>query len=467
MSKTSKLLSAVAVLAAMPLATYAQEAAPPPEPLYEEPLASEPAVEKAVAAETLVTEVMDDRWIVTPAIGALLSDQSDFDAGISFSLSALKPWRDHLALEFTVGYNELETSDAGDYERVFGSAQLLWFPKTPFYDNGDTHFYGLAGVQGASIDFLNESLGGYGPTVGVGLFQYFGGLRLRGEVRYQLDDISEDGVVPDETFYTWTAMLGLAIPLGKKPLPPDYDEDDDGVPDHRDKCPGTPKGVKVDAEGCPLDSDGDGVPDQFDKCPDTPPGVRVDANGCPLDSDGDGVPDFYDKCPDTPKGVIVNAEGCPLDSDGDGVPDGIDQCPGTLPGMKVDSRGCVIPQVYELKGVHFEFDKSRVMIDSGVILDRVAQSLLNEPGARIEIAGHTCDLGSDAYNLKLSQRRAQSVVDYLMSKGVPPGSLAAKGYGETQPVKPNLDEAHREFNRRTELRILETSTGQPAEVKPE
>jgi len=67
------------------------------------------------------------------------------------------------------------------------------------------------------------------------------------------------------------------------------------------------------------DSDGDGVPDRLDKCPDTPKGVAVDADGCPPDSDGDGVPDYLDKCPNTPTGVQVDADGCPLDSDGDGV----------------------------------------------------------------------------------------------------------------------------------------------------
>ncbi|MDP4274390.1 MAG: OmpA family protein [Bacteroidota bacterium] len=118
------------------------------------------------------------------------------------------------------------------------------------------------------------------------------------------------------------------------------DSDGDGVPDYLDKCPGTPQGVAVDANGCPLDSDGDGVPDYLDKCPNTPPGVKVNASGCPLDSDGDGVPDYLDKCPDTPHGVAVGKNGCPLDSDGDGVPDYLDKCPGTPKGVTVDAKGC-------------------------------------------------------------------------------------------------------------------------------
>ncbi|MDP4238732.1 MAG: thrombospondin type 3 repeat-containing protein [Bacteroidota bacterium] len=118
------------------------------------------------------------------------------------------------------------------------------------------------------------------------------------------------------------------------------DTDGDGVPDKIDKCPDTPKGVQVDALGCPIDTDGDGVPDYLDKCPDTPKGAAVDANGCPLDTDGDGVPDYLDKCPDTPKGVTVDASGCPFDADGDGVPDYLDQCPNTPAGVAVDAKGC-------------------------------------------------------------------------------------------------------------------------------
>ena len=74
------------------------------------------------------------------------------------------------------------------------------------------------------------------------------------------------------------------------------------------------------------DSDGYGVLNTYDRCPNTPRGVKVDSMGCPLDSDGDGVYDSLDECPGTPKGVKVDSKGCPLDSDGDGVYDDKDQC---------------------------------------------------------------------------------------------------------------------------------------------
>ncbi len=120
------------------------------------------------------------------------------------------------------------------------------------------------------------------------------------------------------------------------------DTDKDSVPDYLDKCPNTPAGIAVDSVGCPIDSDNDGVPDYLDKCPNTPYKIAVDANGCPFDTDGDGVPDYLDKCLDTPAGTRVDANGCPLDADGDGVDDLKDECPDTPEGVKVDEKGCPV-----------------------------------------------------------------------------------------------------------------------------
>jgi outer membrane protein OmpA-like peptidoglycan-associated protein len=133
--------------------------------------------------------------------------------------------------------------------------------------------------------------------------------------------------------------FGGSFVLGKP-----RDKDKDGVVDRLDKCPDTPKGVKVDKHGCPIDTDGDGVPDYLDKCPNTPleASGKVDANGCPLDSDGDGIPDYLDKCPNTPAAALgkVDSVGCPLDTDHDSIPDYLDKCPDTPLGVKVDSVGC-------------------------------------------------------------------------------------------------------------------------------
>lgn len=126
------------------------------------------------------------------------------------------------------------------------------------------------------------------------------------------------------------------------------DSDGDGVPDYLDQCPGTPTEAYglVDSVGCPIDSDGDGVPDYLDECPDTPEAARgfIDEKGCATDADSDGIADYMDECPNTPAEAIgfTDEKGCPLDTDGDGVPDYLDQCPNTPEAAYnyIDSLGC-------------------------------------------------------------------------------------------------------------------------------
>lgn len=434
----------------------------------------------AMAIEEIDTEIYDTRCFIDPMVGGVFGADDNLDGGWAGELRfgcPVGPKSDNwvarkLAWEIGGGYHELDATLSNgaksDYRRAFGDIGLMLFFDEAFAgSSGNTHWYSKASLHASDIGWLTRNSYALGGSLGFGVIQEIGRIGLRAEIRYLIDAYQGTKFIPDDTFNIVPLVVGLHIPIGPEPKRPSYDDDGDGVPNNRDKCPNTPIGVKVGADGCPLDSDGDGVPDTSDKCPDTPAGVAVDATGCPLDSDGDGVPDARDKCPDTPKGVIVNADGCPLDSDGDGVPDGIDKCPDTLPGIKVNSVGCAIPQVYELRGVHFEYNKARLLIDSQYLLDRVARSLVNEPGAKIMVAGHTCDLGSDAYNTKLSQSRAEAVQQFLVSKGVPAGSLTAKGFGEKQPVKPNTSEENREYNRRVELRILESSTGQPVQVQPQ
>lgn len=197
------------------------------------------------------------------------------------------------------------------------------------------------------------------------------------------------------------------------------------------------------------DSDGDGVPDDRDQCPNTPAGVAVDASGCPLDTDGDGVPDYKDECPGTPAGVEVNASGCPLDSDGDGVPDYMDQCPNTPAGAEVNALGCEADVV--LQDVNFEFDSAKLTPGAERILDGVAQKLSANENVRVRLEGHTDSIGSDSYNKDLSQRRANSVKDYLTSQGIAASRMQAIGYGEEQPIATNETAAGRAQNRRVEL----------------
>jgi outer membrane protein OmpA-like peptidoglycan-associated protein len=107
-----------------------------------------------------------------------------------------------------------------------------------------------------------------------------------------------------------------------------------------------------------------------------------------------------------------------------------------------------------LKNIFYDFDKANLRMESMSELTRVLEVLNEMPALKIEVSSHTDSKGSDEYNNKLSQARAQSVVDYLVSKGVKPDRVIAKGYGKAQPVATNETEEGRQLNRRTEFRIL-------------
>lgn len=138
-----------------------------------------------------------------------------------------------------------------------------------------------------------------------------------------------------------------------------------------------------------------------------------------------------------------------MDTDSDGVNDCLDKCPGTISGSQVDAQGC--PIKLEIKGVNFRYDSAELTPEAMSILDGVAESLINFPQKNdIEVQGHTSSEGSSRHNLRLSQRRSQSVADYLSQKGVT-NKLTARGYGEDQPVADNSTEEGRMQNRRVEL----------------
>jgi OmpA-OmpF porin, OOP family len=141
------------------------------------------------------------------------------------------------------------------------------------------------------------------------------------------------------------------------------------------------------------------------------------------------------------------------DSDGDGIIDSKDKCPGTPPNTRVDGDGCPLPKVLQLKGVTFEFNKSRLRPDSKTVLDTVVEIMKRYPDMQVELAGHTDNVGSDSYNQKLSEQRAEAVRQYLINAGIASGNMTAAGYGEKEPIATNDTEEGRELNRRTELRI--------------
>jgi OOP family OmpA-OmpF porin len=331
---------------------------------------------------------------------------------------------------------------------------------SPYFTGGFGVVHWDANYRPEGLDLEDERDPAVGAGAGLEVFlTEVIALDLGGKFRYMLTDdkdlIGLSTHNPDLTAsndkYLWYFGLGLTWYPGKC-----KDDDNDGICNRKDDCPDTPLGCIVDERGCEIDSDGDGVCDGLDKCPDTPMGATVDKRGCPKDSDGDGVFDGIDKCPDTPKGCRVDKVGCPMDSDGDGVCDGIDKCPDTPKGVEVDEVGCPkLPDLSELEGITFRFDKSNVIPTPNEILDRAVELLAAYPDVKVEIHGHTDSVGSEDYNMKLGLRRAESVKQYLADHGVNVENMTTKSFGETKPMATNDTKEGRKQNRRIHFVIAE------------
>ncbi|HCF61946.1 MAG TPA: hypothetical protein DFS52_28605, partial [Myxococcales bacterium] len=251
------------------------------------------------------------------------------------------------------------------------------------------------------------------------------------------------------------------------------DTDGDGIPDDLDRCPLDPedKDGFQDEDGCPdLDNDQDGITDEMDECPMEP--GPIENRGCPIrDRDGDGIFDHLDKCPDEPedKDGFEDEDGCPdLDNDRDGIADAQDACP-IEPGVAQDDpkqNGCprkmqlvvVKKDKIEIKQqINFQSGKAKILGKrSFQILDEVVQVLNDYPGIKkIRVEGHTDSVGSNKFNERLSQSRADSVVEYLLSQGVSADRIEAVGYGEERPIQSNATAKGRAANRRTEFNITQ------------
>ncbi len=245
---------------------------------------------------------------------------------------------------------------------------------------------------------------------------------------------------------------------------PVRDADGDGIEDGEDACP--KEAGTAERKGCPVrDADGDGIEDGEDACPKE--AGTAERKGCPVrDADGDGVVDERDACPAQPG--LMELRGCPAkDSDGDTVSDHLDNCPNEK-GV-VTNQGCPAKEKQmvvigkgglEIKEqVFFATGKSIIQPRSFKMLNQVAQVIKEHPEIeKVVIEGHTDDRGSAELNRKLSQVRAEAVMNYLVSKGVEPARLEAKGYGPDRPIASNQTEKGRAANRRVAFIIPSTES---------
>jgi OmpA-OmpF porin, OOP family len=252
------------------------------------------------------------------------------------------------------------------------------------------------------------------------------------------------------------------------------DRDGDGIADSFDQCPDVRENYNgfEDLDGCPddPDTDKDGIPDSRDACvlePEDKDGY-LDVDGCPEpDNDLDGIPDTTDKCPNEPEDPdgFEDGDGCPEpDNDKDTVLDVDDHCPNT-PGQPGGVRpGCpslIIVTATEIRitqQIQFDFNKSTIKPVSFPILDAVREVLAANPNIKIEVQGHTDNVGAANYNLKLSGQRADSVRAYLVSHGIEASRLVSKGYGMDRPLVPNNTEGNRALNRRVQFIRTESQT---------
>jgi OOP family OmpA-OmpF porin len=260
------------------------------------------------------------------------------------------------------------------------------------------------------------------------------------------------------------------------------DKDKDRIPDLTDACPDDPEDYDdfEDADGCPeLDNDKDKIVDTDDKCPLIPEDYDTfeDTDGCPEDdNDKDGIVDKLDRCPLDPedKDSFQDEDGCPEDdNDNDKIVDKLDKCPGSDADVtgKADTRetyngvddqdGCpdyklivvTDDKIVLNQKIFFAKAKTTILPKSFPLLNEVGQALKDKPKITVRIEGHTSNEGTDEYNLKLSQGRADAVRKYLIDQGIDGARMEAKGYGESLPIESNAKEAGREKNRRVEFFI--------------
>jgi outer membrane protein OmpA-like peptidoglycan-associated protein len=177
------------------------------------------------------------------------------------------------------------------------------------------------------------------------------------------------------------------------------------------------------------------------------------------DADKDGFVDEQDSCPN--EAGIAELKGCPAkDVDNDTVADHLDNCPSEA--GPADNQGCPAQQKQQVAiqsgriqlkdAVYFDTAKATIQARSFKLLDQVAKILKEHPELeRVVIEGHTDNAGKPEANLKLSQRRAESVRNYLIKKGVEPQRLEAKGFGQERPIADNKTAKGRATNRRVEF----------------
>lgn len=398
--------------------------------------------------------------IKDPVTGRVYQKIKDMSKG--FSISYWRGLTTKLDLAVKVNamfhdYNSLYNTDPNDkpVTTELGAEFEPTLNLRPFADNALIAPFLTAG---AGVGYYSGRFGAYVPA-GLGLQVNFNSVTyLFAQAHYRWT-LTKD-VIPDHLFYSF----GVAQNIGRErpapvvivtppPPPPPPDRDGDGVLDADDACPDVPGLASL--KGCP-DRDGDGIADNDDKCPDVKGLARY--QGCPIpDTDKDGINDEEDKCPTVPG--VARYQGCPIpDTDKDGVNDEEDKCinepgPASNYGCPVIKEEVIQRVNAAAKNIFFATGSSKLLAKSFKSLNDVVAALNENPTYNVQIDGHTDNTGADTMNLRLSNDRAASVKNYLVSKGIADSRLNSTGYGETTPVADNKTAAGRAKNRRVEMTL--------------
>jgi OOP family OmpA-OmpF porin len=336
-------------------------------------------------------EVFDDRWMVTPTVGGVFTDEkreTDNALLLGVGIGRFLNSRVHLEVDLSRWDADLsrrsgswESQDLGLTGRVLlgDVAREGWKP------------YVLGSLRHirSEVDRPNgtsPSTNSLGLHFGAGLMTTLNErMSFRGEVAYRYDN-DDENVVNQDDFSDWLATAGLSFAIGEASAPPAVSEQVEEM--------GEPKTMEAPVEP-PVndDNDGDGVKNDADQCPTTPPNTMVDR-----------------------------------------------------------SSGCEVAEVIDLRGVNFDFDKCTLRPDAISILNNAVEVLKNHQ-LTVSVEGHTDAVGTDAYNERLSDCRAKVVYDYLLNNGVANERISGyKGFGESSPIDTNDTAEGRANNRRTELK---------------
>ena len=429
--------------------------------------------------------------VVTDWGAAIVSEQTGLyvspDSGLIARLRLGAQFSDILGIEISGGWVPLSAAgkDVNAFEYDAG-LQLFFSTGTwrPFFmigggvyhfPDGEQRQPNADGTPGLVDNSDFDPMFFYGVGLRAMATDWFAG-------RIDLRHMFSDGLKPDGPAIgsNIEASIGVDFIFGGAPPPPPPDKDGDGTPDHQDACPDVTG--PIDNKGCPpiVDQDGDGVLDTVDECP-TVAGPAA-TGGCP-DQDGDGIADSKDKCPTV--GGPAATEGCP-DKDGDGIVDSADECPDVkglaeflgcpdddkdgIPNNKdrcprlagpADNKGCPPPSEEvkkqfsgSIEGIGFETGSAKLTNESQPVIDKAAAVLKEYGNLHIRVEGHTDTKGKKAANQKLSEERANSVREALITAGIGAERIEAVGYGQEKPKATNRNEKGRAQNRRIEFKII-------------